>query len=47
LSADRVVRIGKPTNTTPESRLRMQAAVDLRELEQDPKRVRHIEPGAA
>jgi antitoxin HigA-1 len=47
LSADMAVRIGKLTNTTPESWLRMQAAVDLWELEQDPKRYRHIEPVAA
>lgn len=47
LSADMAVRIGKLTNTTPESWLRMQAAVDLWELEQDPKRYRHIEPVTA
>jgi antitoxin HigA-1 len=47
LSADMAVRIGKLTNTTPESWLRMQAAVDLWKLEQDPKRYRHIEPVAA
>jgi addiction module HigA family antidote len=47
LSADMAMRIGKLTNTTPESWLRMQAAVDLWELEQDPKRYRHIEPVAA
>lgn len=47
LSADMAVRIGKLTNTTPESWLRMQQAVDLWELEQDPKRYRHIEPVAA
>jgi addiction module HigA family antidote len=44
VSADMAVRIGKLTNTTPESWLQMQAAVDLWELEQDPKRYRHIEP---
>ena len=44
LSADMAVRIGKFTNTSPESWLRMQAAVDLWELERDPKRYRHIEP---
>ena len=47
LSADMAVRVGKLTNTTPESWLRMQQAVDLWELEQDPKRYRHIEPVAA
>lgn len=47
LSADMAVRIGRLTNTTPESWLRMQAAVDLWTLEQDPKRYRHIEPIAA
>ena len=47
LSPDMAVRIGRLTNTTPESWLHMQAAVDLWELEQDPKRYRHIEPVAA
>ena len=47
LSADMAVRIGRLTNTTAESWLRMQAAVDLWELEQNPKRYRHIEPIAA
>jgi addiction module HigA family antidote len=47
LSADMAVRIGKLTNTAPESWLRMQAAVDLWELEQNPKRYRHIEPVTA
>ena len=47
LSADMAVRVGRLTNTTPESWLRMQQAVDLWELEQDPKRYRHIEPVAA
>jgi addiction module HigA family antidote len=47
LSADMAVRIGRLTNTSPESWLRMQEAVDLWELEQDPKRYRHIEPVAA
>ena len=47
LSPDMAVRIGKLTNTTPESWLRMQAALDLWELERDPKRYRHIEPVAA
>jgi antitoxin HigA-1 len=47
LSADMAIRIGLLTNTTPESWLRMQEAVDLWELERDPKRYRHIEPLAA
>ncbi len=47
LSADMAMRIGKLTNTTPESWLRMQEAVDLWALEQTPKRYRHIEPVAA
>jgi addiction module HigA family antidote len=47
LSPDMAVRIGKLTNTSPESWLRMQAAVDLWELERDPKRYRNIEPLAA
>ncbi len=47
LTADMAMRVGKLMNTTPESWLRMQEAVDLWELEQDPKRYRHIEPVAA
>ena len=47
MSPDMAVRIGRLTNTTPDSWLRMQAAVDLWELERDPKRYRHIEPVAA
>ncbi len=47
LSADMAVRVGRLTNTTPESWLRMQEAVDLWALERDPKRYRHIEPVAA
>lgn len=47
LSADMAVRLARLMNTTPESWLRMQAAVDLWELEQDPKRYRHIEPVTA
>ena len=38
LSADMAVRIGRLTGTSPESWLRMQAAVDLWELERDPRR---------
>jgi addiction module HigA family antidote len=44
LSADMAVRIGRFTNTSPESWLRMQASVDLWELERHPKRYAHIEP---
>ncbi len=47
LSADMAVRVGKLTNTTPVSWLRMQEALDLWELEQDTKRYRHIQPVAA
>ena len=47
LSADMAIRIGRLTNTTPESWLRMQQALDLWELERDPKRYRHIQPVAA
>jgi len=47
LSADMAVRIARLTSTTAESWLRMQTAVDLWELEQDPRRYRHIEPIAA
>ena len=44
LSPDMAVRIGRLTSTTAQSWLHMQAAVDLWELEQDPKRYRNIEP---
>ena len=44
MSPDMAVRIGRLTNTTPESWLSMQSAVDLWELEKNPKRYRHIEP---
>ena len=47
LSADMAVRIGRLTNTTPESWLRMQEALDLWALARDPKRYQHIEPIAA
>lgn len=47
LSPDMAIRIATLTNTTPESWLRMQEAVDLWELKQKPKRYRHIEPVAA
>lgn len=47
MSPDMAVRIGRLTNTTPDSWLRMQTAIDLWALERDPKRYRHIEPVAA
>ena len=47
MSPDMAVRIGRLTKTTPDSWLRMQTAIDLWELERDPKRYRHIEPVAA
>ncbi|MGC2518411.1 MAG: HigA family addiction module antitoxin [Burkholderiales bacterium] len=47
LSADMAIRVGKLTNTTPESWLRMQEALDLWELERHPKRYEEIEPIAA
>ena len=46
LSPDMAIRIATLTNTTPESWLRMQQALDLWELKQQPKRYRHIEPVA-
>jgi len=47
LSADMAIRVGKLTNTTPESWLRMQEALDLWELAQQPKRYKAIQPLAA
>ena len=47
LSADMAVRVGRLTNTTPESWLRMQEALELWLLVRDPKRYLHIEPIAA
>jgi len=47
LSADMAIRVGKLTNTTPESWLRMQEALNLWELERQPKRYEAIEPIAA
>ena len=44
LSPDMAIRVGRLTSTTPESWLRMQEALDLWQLEQDPKRYRQIEP---
>ncbi len=47
LSPDMAIRIGRLTGSTPESWLRMQEALDLWELAQDPKRYRHIQSLAA
>ena len=44
LSPDMAIRVGRLTNTTPESWLRMQEALDLWELERQPKRYEGIEP---
>jgi addiction module HigA family antidote len=44
LSPDMAIRVGRLTNTTPESWLRMQEALDLWELERQPKRYKDIEP---
>ena len=47
MSADMAVRVGRLTNTPPESWLSMQAAVDLQMLEKNQDRYRHIAPIAA
>ncbi len=47
LTADMAIRVATLTGTTPESWLRMQEALDLWELVQDPDRYRDIEPVAA
>src|SRR4051812_7720531 len=47
VNADMAVRLAILTKTTPESWLRMQEALDLWELQRDPKRYRHIEAIAA
>jgi addiction module HigA family antidote len=47
MTADMAMRVAKFTNTTPESWLRMQEALDLWVLEQNPRRYQHIEPVAA
>lgn len=44
LSPDMAIRVGRLTNTTPESWLRMQEALDLWELERQPKRYEDIKP---
>jgi len=47
LSPDIAIRVRRLTSTTPESWLRMQEALGLWQLEQDPRRYRQIEPIAA
>ncbi len=47
LSPGIAVRVGGLTSSTPESWLRMQEALDLWPLEQDPRRYRQIESAAA
>lgn len=47
LSADMALRIAKFSNTTPESWLAMQQALDVWQLQQDPGRYHDIEPVAA
>lgn len=47
MTADMAMRVALLTDTTPESWLRMQEAVDLWGLAREPKRYRHIEPIAA
>ena len=44
LSPDMAIRVGRLSNTSPESWLRMQEALDLWELERQPKRYEDIEP---
>jgi addiction module HigA family antidote len=44
LSPDLAARIGRLTSTTPESWLRMQAAVDLWEVNRHPERLSAIRP---
>ena len=44
LSPDMAIRVGRLTNTTPESWLRMQEALDLWGLERQSKRYEDIEP---
>lgn len=44
LTPDMAIRIGKLTNTDPESWLRMQQAYDLWNLAKNPKRYKDIEP---
>jgi len=47
LTADMAMRIATLMNTSPESWLRMQEALDIWALAQDPNKYRYIEPLAA
>ena len=47
LTADMAMRIATLLNTSPESWLRMQEALDMWQLAQDPTKYRYIEPLAA
>jgi antitoxin HigA-1 len=44
LSPEMAARVGKLLHSTPESWLRMQAAVDLWELQQHPERLADVQP---
>lgn len=44
MSPDMAIRIGRLTNTSPESWLRMQEALDLWVLQSDTERYRHVKP---
>lgn len=44
MTPEMAARVGKLLNTTPESWLRMQAAVDLWEIQQHPERLAGIKP---
>jgi antitoxin HigA-1 len=44
LSPEMAARLAKLLRTTPESWLHMQAAVDLREIEQHPERLANVAP---
>lgn len=44
MSAEMAARVGKLLNTTPESWLRMQEAVDLWEVQQKPEKLSGIKP---
>ena len=44
MSPEMAVRVGKLLNTTPESWLRMQQALDLWEVEQQPEKLANIKP---
>lgn len=44
LSSELAARLGRLLDTTPESWLNMQAALDLWEIEQDPERLAGVEP---